>query len=364
MPAPESASRYYRRQERLRYATLAAVAAAWRRMEPTGRWEQQYREDVGPKVAALVAASQIAATTEANAYTPAVLTELGIDPDGPSVPRGAIAGFAGDGRPVETLLEQSVVVAGTKLSRLRAEAEAPVAVEGGLRVIPASRLFDPRQAAREALASAEQWVLMIAGTVLSDTARAAESAAIASRPQVGGYVRMLNPPSCSRCAILAGRFYRWNSGFLRHPHCDCRHIPVNEVDSGDLRINPNLYFDSLTPAEQDKIFTNSGAQAIRDGADIGQVVNARKGMTWAGQTRTAINEQGRVVNLSRRVAQRTDIGSGSVFLSTTGTTRRGSAYRGRTGRNLSARIMPESIYEVAADRDDAIRLLKLHGFIT
>ena len=50
-------------------------------------------------------------------------------------------------------------------------------------------------------------------------------------------------------------------------------------------------------------------------------------------------------------------------MSTTGTTRRGAASRQRTGRNMSQRVMPESIYEVAKDRDDAIRLLKLNGFI-
>ena len=59
-----------------------------------------------------------------------------------------------------------------------------------------------------------------------DANRAAESAVVAARTKVGGYVRQLNPPSCSRCAILAGRWYRWNKGFQRHPHCDCVHVPA------------------------------------------------------------------------------------------------------------------------------------------
>ncbi|WP_436702424.1 hypothetical protein [Nocardioides sp. BYT-33-1] len=356
MPAPDSASRYYRRQERLRYATLAAILAAWRRIQPNANWEQQYREDVGPKILALIAAAQIAATTEANSYIPAVLTELGIAPEGPSVPRAAFVGLAGDGRPVETLLAQSVAVAGATYARLRDEAEAPVAVEGSLRVIPAAPAFDPDVAARDALASAEQWMAMVAGTILSDTARAAESANTAARRQVGGYVRMLNPPSCSRCAILAGKFYRWNTGFLRHPRCDCRHIPASEAIAGDLTTSVDTYFDSLSPTEQDRIFTHKGAEAIRDGADINQVVNARRGMSKA------------------------QIYGHEVLVTTEGTTRRGLAYRSlnarlgtdsdlraageRYARTSRVRLMPESIYEIAKDRDDAIRLLRLNGFIT
>ena len=53
-------------------------------------------------------------------------------------------------------------------------------------------------------------------SLVADAARGAESVSIATRPRVG-YVRYLSPPSCSRCAILAGRFYRWSTGFLRHP---------------------------------------------------------------------------------------------------------------------------------------------------
>lgn len=56
----------------------------------------------------------------------------------------------------------------------------------------------------------------IAQTAIADAARMAAGVDVASRRQVG-YVRMLNPPSCSRCAILAGRWYRWNAGFARHP---------------------------------------------------------------------------------------------------------------------------------------------------
>lgn len=56
----------------------------------------------------------------------------------------------------------------------------------------------------------------LAHSIITDTGRAAASVDVASRTAIG-YTRMLNPPSCDRCAILAGRWYRWNAGFDRHP---------------------------------------------------------------------------------------------------------------------------------------------------
>src|SRR5690606_25685747 len=131
----------------------------------------------------------------------------------------------------------------------------------------------PRLAVREA----GRWLERAASTALSDTARQGEVVAMARRP-VAGYVRMLVPPSCSRCALLAGKFYRFNDGFLRHPYCGCRHMPASEALAGDLALAARVYFDSLSEAEQRRVFTVAGAEAIRDGADIGRVVNARRGM--------------------------------------------------------------------------------------
>ena len=362
---PASSRSHYQRLQRLQFALLLAVRRGWRRMSLTGSWSEQYVADVGPKLAALVAAAQIAAAREADRYIAEVLTELGIIAAEPGivVPR-QFAGYAGDGREVSALLAQAVPHAGRRLNDLRAEHEArrvaavaamPTADLADAITIPVTR-FDSDLAARQALAGTERWLEMVAATILADTARAAESAAMAARPQVRGYVRMLNPPSCSRCAILAGRFYRWNAGFERHPGCDCVHIPSRESLAGDLTVNPNTYFDSLSTADQDRIFTKVGAQAIRDGADINQIVNARRGM------------------------RRAQLYGHDVILTTEGATRRGFAYGrlsrgtsrntdtrtdgGRYFRTRSPRLMPESIYQIAGnDRDEAIRLLRAHGFI-
>ena len=45
---------------------------------------------------------------------------------------------------------------------------------------------------------------------------------------VGGYVRMVQAGACSRCVVLAGKWYRKNQGFQRHPGC----FPAGAVVSG------------------------------------------------------------------------------------------------------------------------------------
>jgi len=115
-------------------------------------------------------------------------------------------------------------------------------------------------------------------TLMADTRRSVYSADIVSRPAVGGYVRMLNPPSCSRCVILAGRFYRWNDGFRRHDRCDCEHVAVagrKAAEGAGMVSDPYDYFKSLSKSEQDRMFGSGNAQAIRDGADIYRVENVR-----------------------------------------------------------------------------------------
>ncbi len=168
----------------------------------------------------------------------------------------------------------------------------------------------------------------IVQTQVADAARQATAAEMGVRPAVTGWVRMLNPPACGRCAILAGRFYRWSQGFARHPRCDCRHIPTTDRDPDGLVSDPRAYFDSLPAPEQNRRFGGPVAQAIRDGADMARAVNAtgrRSGMTSV---------------------------QGGIKLTTE------AAQRGRL------RLTPEGIYRLASDRDEAIRLLRVHGYIT
>lgn len=250
---------------------------------------QRLRSPSAERLAALVVAYQLLAAQQATLAVPTMLAEQGISSaTAATVALEALLGLTSAGYPLSTM-------------------------------------FDT-------ITSAAQLSMLVA-TAVQDAGRNGASLQIAVTPTVTGYVRMLNPPSCSRCTILAGKFYRWNEGFERHPNCDCRHIPSTEALAGDLTTDPQAYFDSLTREEQDRIFTVAGAQAIRDGADMSQVVNARRGM---------------------RTAQ---VFGRDVLTTTAGTSRRGRA----AGR---IRLMPESIYAIAdGDRDEALRLLRLNGFI-
>jgi hypothetical protein len=264
---------HYRRQQRITTAALAAANRYWRRGDLTG-------------LTALVAAAQQAAAQDAATSVPLMLAEQGIPVDPLHVIVSALSGVASDGRGLASLLDQAV------------------------------NLRDMR--------------LMVA-TQVQDAARVSAGVAIAARPRVTGYIRMLNPPSCSRCVLLAGKWFKWNTGFERHPKCDCRHVPAAEDQAEDLRTHPDRYFGSLTADEQDAAFGKAGAQAIRDGADIGQVVNARAGMSTAS------------------------IGGRPVRITTVGTKRR---------RGPRLRLMPEQIYAIAGDdRTEARRLLAGNGYI-
>lgn len=321
---PSSAEVYARSQRTEIAAAVAAVGRLWRRMGDD--FDRSYLA-IEPQLLAVVQTAQGRVSAGAQEYVPSVLIETGqIRAAAPfaEVSASSLVGLAGDGRPVDSLLYGAVT--GAKAS-----------VAEGATV-------------SRSLASSGQWLTMAVGTLLSDTGRQSESLAMGVRP-VAGYVRMLNPPSCSRCVVLAGKWFRKNQGFQRHPGCDCRHIPASESVGGDLTVDPTAYVDSLTEAEQNRLLTRSGADAWRAGADLNQVVNARRGM---------------------RTAQ---IGGRSVLITTEGTTRRGWAYRylnpsgagdvksGRYRSTRRPRLMPETIQEIAEDREDYLRLLRANGYI-
>jgi hypothetical protein len=247
--------------------------------------------------------------------------------------------MASDGRPLDSLIYQPAITALQTIQR------------GGT--------------VTQAMAAGAFATDMIVRTQVTDAGRVADGVALAAEPSLDGYVRMLNLPSCSRCIILAGKFYAWNDGFERHPNCDCVHIAAPEDNADDLRTNPKKLFESMTEAEQDKTFTIAGAQAIRDGADMNQVVNVRRGaagLAPAGGRVTAAEVK--VLRGGRGMArlQPTTVGGEQLLVSTEGTTRRGFAGRRLGGR--SPRLMPEQIYKIAdGDRDEALRLLFRNGYL-
>lgn len=348
-------------------ASIAAARRVWARM---GVDFDRSWAVVGPALTVLVSAGQLGAAKNGAAYVPRVLAETGQrdDPAGDIDPR-AFAGVASDGRELEPLLYGAVTAAKDAMrSTITSD-------DDGMTVT-----MYPGVGVEEALARGGRWLDMAVWTQIADAARGASGVGIAARPHVGGYVRMLNPPSCSRCAVLAGKWFRFNQGFARHPRCDCVHIPANEDMAGDLRTDPAAYFRSLSAAEQNRVFTNAGAEAVRAGADIGQVVNARRGargLAPAGARLTDAEAQMLRGGLVRGRLQSVDVFGQQMFVTTEGTTRRGLA-----GQRLGAkqagtklpgaryrsartpRLMPESLMQIAGDdRAELVRLLRRFGYI-
>jgi hypothetical protein len=340
-----------------RHRLIADVAdlarATWLRIDPRNLDSSWAR--IAARLQLGVAGAQLAAARGADGYLDEVLDEQNISPMATAdVAPDALAGVASDGRPLDSLLYSAVVT-------------AKVAFGGGA---PTGR----------AMAAGYASLDMIVRTQIADAGRVADQLALVARPDAGGYVRKLVGASCPRCVVLAGRWYRWNAGFDRHPSCNCVGVPANEAID-EITTNPRQFFDGLSRAEQDKAFTLAGAQAIRDGADIGQVVNARRGalgLSTAGGRITA--EEARLLRGGRKIGrlQPQDVFGQQLFTTTEGTT-----VRGRGGVALGARVdgvrrpgdryrsaraprlMPESIYKIAGnDRDEALRLLRRNGYLT
>lgn len=150
-------------------------------------------------------------------------------------------------------------------------------------------------------------------SLVQDAGRAAESVATTVRPNIA-HVRYLSPPSCSRCAVLAGRVYRYSEGFRRHPNCDCVMIPTT-VASRDLVQEPaELLRKGLLTG-----LSKADARALAAGADFNQIVNVRG-------TRAGLLDSGRV--LARR-----------------------------------GRLTPEGIYARTNTREQAVAALRANGYL-
>lgn len=299
MPLPQSAVDHYRQQQRISVATAQQVAQLWRAGMADDidlGWSR-----IAQPVFTAVIAGQVSAAATGLAYVPAVLDEQGIE--SVQVARVDPQRFAGgnsEGTPVEYLLGFAPIKAKQALG-------AGVDLAG-------------------ALLTAGTWLQGRVLDVVRDANRDATAAGMTVTPTVTGWVRQLNPPSCKYCVVLAGKFFRWNEGFKRHPGCDCKHVPTTESISDNLTVDPYRYFRSLNSQDQDRIFGPTDAQAVRDGADIYRVVNIRdRGLAKAN---------GRAGWQSRRYG-------------------------------APSKLTIDDIYDVAGDsRETAVRLMRENGFIT
>ncbi|MGW4663190.1 VG15 protein [Streptosporangium sandarakinum] len=315
--ADDVAAAHYRAQQQISRQVAEQAQQLWTNVEASNVLES-WLAQLATMIQALTG-GQAAAAAMAQPYVEALATAQDI----PSVPAGvvnpgAFAGLAADGRDLANLLVQ------------------PALRTIGLLVKGA----DDQDALKSGLAS----LVRIVDTEVSDASRAADHVGMVANRGWATYVRHVSLPACGRCIILAGREYSWSTGFLRHPRCDCTMVPRR---AGEERpAAPDELFEQMSEDEQAKAFGSAGAEAIRLGADMGQVVNARRGMqTVAGK-----------------------------LVTTEGTTSRGAAGRKlgnlkkrpgeRYRRSTTVRPMPEQLLaDAGGDRDEAIRLLERFGYL-
>jgi hypothetical protein len=319
---PSAATDFYATQQRVNAATVREVRRAWRRMGDNfdGSWRRH-----SPAIIAALVEAQRQMTEKAAAYVPRVLEQTGIaDRPVADFRPESLVGVASDGRRLDTLAYGAVT-------------EAKSAVGDGA---------SPQQA----LSTGGNWLDLMVKLQVADAARQAVSVLTASRPNLGGTVRVLNPPSCQRCAILAGRFYRWSTGFRRHPRCDCVNLPSESQGWAEAE---GFITDPMDAYRGGHIhdLTNAQRFAIDNGADITKVVNATRGMSTTATRRAVKIPRGKVAPAV----------PGTLDL--LAPLRRAQEARGALPE-AQGLLTPEGIYQQAdGDRDKAIALLREWGYL-
>ncbi|MEU9333135.1 hypothetical protein AB0D49_08215 [Streptomyces sp. NPDC048290] len=333
---PELARSHYEQVTSTIRAIIAQIQALWRTLSPD-RIEDDLLGEAGATIAAATIAGQISVADAAAVYIAAQMIAQGASPaaDGRLDAR-AFSGLAPGGGPLESLLFLPAIGVRRRLAAGLPPAEAMI---GGLADMS-----------------------MYVSTAIADTARAADQAAMTATPSCVAYVRVVRLPACSRCIVLSGQMYSQSEGFLRHPRCDCQTLPLAEREWPDVP-TPQQLFDRLDARQQQRVFTVAGARAIREGGDVGQVVNARRGMSTAsvhGREVQATSEG----TTRRGLYGRRRARAGDQFARFAGQ-RHGTATSARYLRTVTTpRLMPEEIFRLAdGDRAHAIRLLARNGYL-
>lgn len=274
---PQATADLYRSEQRRVAATLAVTRDLW----DTVRTPQQ-AQALLPRLTAILSASMVGAATDGAASVGPALAETGFDVEPVAAVQPQAFGLsASDGRPLDSLLAGPVIRSQASMTAGRAALDR------------------------------------IIHTQVADSVRGGSSVAITARPKVG-WVRTVNPPCCQDCAVLAGKWFKHNTGFQRHPNCDCVHRPAHQDES------PAGYTQDV-PAEEINDLTEGQRAALDEGADLGRVVNAYRD---------------EVPGRRARMTTTTELGT-----------------RRRT------RLTPDGIYATSTTREEAIRRLREHGYL-
>lgn len=318
------------RELRRRSNRLATqIARIWRRSDTTNI-DEMLRAAV-PQIVTAIRAVQTVTVADALALTQPIMEQFDDTSYAPAymADARAWAGWNGNGQPVGAMLMES-------------RTHAVQALDMGLSLDVAKTRVRSN-------------LVTIARTCVADTQRSASMVAAKACATQSLPIRVLNPPSCARCVILAGTS---SGGFERHPNCDCTFIWAKDAPD-EAYTSPDLYLETLSDDELARVLgSKANARAYKDGADLNQLVNAyrRKGSVRSAQW-----------------------GDRRIKYTLEGTTRRGAAsYRmiaagyandyikmgGRYTRVDRPRLMPETIYESCARTGrDPRAMLAAYGWI-
>ena len=261
------------------YGSSASTLAGrqWRKMRTLDDWPT-----IATRLTLMVQANMVAAARfSAGEAVDALDADAAVNP-------AAWGKAASDGRPLDSLLYSGVVHART--------------------------LYGSGRTDEQIMAAGLAWMQAAIRTQVADAARSS-SGAVTTATLNAGWIRYVNVPCCQRCAVLAGKWFRWNEGFRRHPRCLCIHRPAKsrQIPDGWKQQIADSDIHDLTDAQR---------QALAEGADRNRVLNAYRG-TNATSERLAMHS----------------------------TSERGGV------------LTPEGIYARSKTREEAIELLRRYGFI-
>jgi len=326
VPTVEAVAAAHQRQQSLiARAAAGAAQSLWRLVDPADL-DGSFAA-VLPRLVAAVTAGQYAAADAADDYLTAAGAAQGVDMAGSAaVAPEAFAGRAADGRDLASLLQQAVI-------------ESKIGIAGGMPV-------------RDAQLRGLNALVTATGNEVQQAGRNADHVAVTGAPAMRGYTRKLTLPSCSRCAILAGRVYPWSSGFRRHPACDCVHVGyADRGDAVDLATDPRAaILDGRVTG-----LSRAEAQAIRDGADPSQVVNAHRGTYTFDVAGTEVRSTRAGTSVREgRAGRRMALSTGEL---------RGRNL-GQVDRAAQARLTVGQIYKMGGtDRARVLDMLHRYGYL-
>lgn len=181
---------YQARQARRARQVADQIQDLWRSLKRRDL-TASFQGGIGAQMVTAVTAGQLASVWDTDDYVDsiAVAEGAGLDRVGRINP-SAFVGLAADGRDLDSLMYLPIIT--TKQS-----------IAAGMND-------------SDAMLTGLQQAIRLSSSEVMQAGRGAAGVSLVGQRTIQGYVRVVSPPACSRCVVLAGKEYGWNRGFQRH----------------------------------------------------------------------------------------------------------------------------------------------------